>query len=282
MIHKLDVPLGNIHFLAAHSSPRFNAETNEIFWHKNDLHNEIIRTFSGKPAADLDERIHNAAMKAKAIIKEFIKRKSIDLIIAHNTSHAYNFTTAVALGYLIKELRSRHIVWPKILVWWHDSYFERAAFSNPNEVVDKYLQYLPGTNIDGIACINSAQVEIARHYYHKYGHNHYDKFFEKRVTIVPNTGKIDWKWKNCDWENGEIVSPPHDNYNSSFFKDVGLLKQIKKMGFTLEQTDVLLQHTRIVPRKKIELAIDFAFKLQEKYLAEQKKKCTVLLVSGHS
>ena len=36
MVKDLEIQLGNIYFLAAHSSPRFNAETNEIFWHKNE------------------------------------------------------------------------------------------------------------------------------------------------------------------------------------------------------------------------------------------------------
>jgi hypothetical protein len=47
----------------------------------------------------------------------------------------------------------------------------------------------------------------------------------------------------------------------------------------MEDTVLLLQHTRVVPRKKIETAIDFAFKLSDKF---ENKKCVALLISGHS
>jgi len=45
---------------------------------------------------------------------------------------------------------------------------------------------------------------------------------------------------------------------------------------------VLLQHTRIVPRKKIEVAIDLAFELEDRFLQEERRKCVALLISGHS
>ncbi len=282
MVNDLEVPLGQIHFLAAHSSPRFNAQTDDIFWHKNESHKTILHNFGGKAPFGLDELIHNKALYAKRVIKEFINENKIDLLIAHNTSHPYNFITAVGLGYYIEEIHNEGYIWPKVMVWWHDSFFERDRFSNPNHVIQKYLKYLPGTYLDGIAFINHRQVDLAKRLFKEYNAEKLDLFFKDRTAVVPNTSNIPWDWKSQSWDNDEIVKPPQDNYNDSFMVDVGLEDEIEKRGFEIEETAILLQHTRIVPRKKIEVAIDFAFRLEKKYRAQRIKKCVVLLVSGHS
>jgi hypothetical protein len=282
MVSDLNMELGNIFFLAAHSSPRFNAETDEIFWHKNEANKSIVRYFSQEAPEWLDGMIHENALRVKEIIGEFIRRHSIDLLIAHNTSHPYNFVTAVGLGYYFEEIRKKGLVWPKILVWWHDSYFEREQFSNPNPVIRKYLKYLPGTYVDGIVFINKAQVELARRLFRKYENPYEDSFFRDRAVLIPNTCSIDWKWKDADWMAADPVRPPLDNYNQSFLKDIGVTEIVESSGFTLDDAVFLLQHTRIVPRKKIEIAIDFSFELEKRFLKDNRKKCIILLVSGHS
>ncbi|MGD2033666.1 MAG: glycosyltransferase [Bacteroidales bacterium] len=282
MINDMGIELGSIFFLAAHTSPRFNAETNDIFWHKNDIHKTILKYFSEGPPEGFDELIHEKACYARDIIKQFVRKNSIDLIIAHNTSHPYNFITAVGLGYFIEELRDQGIIWPKVMVWWHDSYFERAQFSNPNKVIKKYLKYLPGVEIDGIAFINKTQPDLARKLFRSLHYTNIEKFFTNRTIVVPNTSSIDWNWEHRDWENGELVAPLLDNYNDTFLRDVGLTDEIEKRNFTIEDTLILLQHTRIVPRKKIETALDFAIRLEQRFLKDGMKKCIALLISGHS
>jgi hypothetical protein len=282
MVQDLGIALGNIFFLAAHSSPRFNAETNDIFWHKNEIHKHIVKHFCDEPSDDLDALIHEKAVEAKKIIASWVKKHNIDLLIAHNTSHPYNFITAVGLGYYIEELRDQGIIWPKVMAWWHDSYFERPQFSHPNKVIQKYLKYLPGTEIDGLAFINSTQPEIAKKLFLTLNYFRAGKFFEERAVVVPNTSSIDWDWKNQNWKSDKMVSPPIDNYNESFLNDIGLLGEIQKRNFTLNDTVLLLQHTRVVPRKKIETAIDFAFELEKKYAKNNIRKCIALIVSGHS
>jgi len=282
MVKDLGIELGNIFFLAAHASPRFNAETHEIFWHKNEIHKTIIRRFSKEPDDSLDRLIHDNAMLARDIIADFVQRNNIDIIIAHNTSHPYNFITAVALGYYLEELRRQNLIWPKVVVWWHDSYFERAQFANPNAVIRKYLKYLPGTLIDGIVFINSTQPDLARKVFRQNGISNMDTFFRDRTIIIPNTHDIGWNWKAFNW-NGSALNYPHqDPYNQSFLKDIGLTEMIGSGGYSLEDTVVLLQHTRIVPRKKIEVAIDLAFELEDRFLQEERRKCVALLISGHS
>jgi len=282
MVKDMGIGLGNIYYLAAHSSPRFNAQTDDVFWHKSSLHAEIISTFQSEPAPDLDERIHEQAQYAKRKIKDFVDNNSIDLLIAHNTSHPYNFITAVGLGYYAEELRSRGVIWPKFMVWWHDSYFERSIFSNPNDVMKKYLKYLPGTYVDGIAFINNSQPVVAKRYFESFGFSDTELFFAERTDVVPNTSDIPWEWERCDWDTGVLVAPEQDNYNDNFFRDCGLLDRLETRGLTLDDAVILLQHTRIVPRKRIDTALEFAYRLHGKMATEGVDKCVCLLVSGHS
>ena len=280
MVKYMNIPLGNIYYLAAHTSPRFNAETNDIFWHKSPLHKRIIEYFCEEPPCWLEGEIIENAMTAKKIIADFIEKHQIDLLIAHNTSHPYNFITAVGLGYYLEERRAAGYIWPKVLSWWHDSFFERPQFANPNTVIQKYLKYLPGLHNNGIVFINRDQVKIARRYFKTFKKVDLKGYFHKHTCVIPNTCDIPWNWKEQDWHSPERhICPPRDNYNYTFFDDIGLTKQIEKLGGSLDETVILLQHTRVVPRKKIETAIDFAFKLSKKF---KHKKCIALLISGHS
>lgn len=278
----MKINIGNFFFLAAHSSPRFNAHTDDVFWHKSDAHKEILTNFNNENTEGLDELIHKNALYAKNVIKKWVDENYIDLIIAHNTSHPYNFITAVGLGYYIEELREQGIIWPKLMVWWHDSYFERAIFSNPNPVIHKYLKYLPGTYVDSIAFINNKQVELGKKVFRQYNNIKLDKFFETRTTVIPNTADIPWEWEKAQVGKEQCIAPPQDNYNQSFIHDIGLEQQVKSRGFSIADTVFLLQHTRVVPRKKIELAIDLAFELEKKFKKSGKDKCIALIVSGHS
>jgi len=282
MVKDMGINLGNIFFLAAHTSPRFNAETDEILWHKNYIHKKIIQHFTTEPPVELDNEIHEHALYAKSVIKNFVDKNNIDLLIAHNTSHPYNFITAVGLGYYLEELHGNGIIWPNVLVWWHDSYFERDRFKNPNAVIEKYLKYLPGTEIDGVAFINNDQPELAKKYFERFNMKNLDRFFNERSIVVPNTSDIPWKWQEQPWEDEKTIHPPQDHYNDSIFHDIGLECELDKRGFTMDDTIFLLQHTRVVPRKKIEVAIDFAFELEKKYAADGHKKCIAIIVSGHS
>lgn len=282
MVNNMGISLGNIYFLAAHTSPRFNAETDDIFWHKNAIHKKIIQCFSSTPPPDLDKTIHERALYAKKVIKNWVDKNEIDLLIAHNTSHPYNFITAVGLGYYLDELRENNIIWPNVLVWWHDSYYEREIFNKANPVIEKYLKYLPGIHVDGIAFINRTQIELGKRWFRNYNGRKLESFFRERAVVVPNTSEITWDWVEQEWNSGELIHPEQDNYNDSFFDDVGLTAELKKRSMTMNDTVILLQHTRVVPRKRIEVAIDLAFELEKKYLGRGEKKCVTVLVSGHS
>ena len=54
---------------------------------------------------------------------------------------------------------------PKYMLWWHDSHFERRRFKTPNNVIRKFLRYIPGEFVNGIVFINTEQAQISRKYY---------------------------------------------------------------------------------------------------------------------
>lgn len=276
----MEIPLGNIFYLAAHVSQRFNTQTDDIFWHKNAIHRKIIQHYQENQfPVDLELEIEQSANYAKNIIADFVEKNNIDLIFAHNISHPYNFITAMGLNYYLEERRKDNYTWPKVIAWWHDSHFEREIFKNPNSTIKKYLKYLPGNLLDGVVFINDGQKEFFLQYLNEYGRVNKYLFLENRSTVIPNTSDIEWDWKNADWDSSYPVIPPQDNYNDSFFDDLRITNFLKGKNKDIDDAVFLLQHTRIVPRKKIELALELGFELCRKFAG---KKALVLLVSGHS
>lgn len=281
MVKKMDIPLGNLHFLAGHSPPRMNTVLDDVFWHRNDDNRYILEHYDGVAPEGLEDRIRSAASYAKEVISDFIKDNRLDLFIVHNSCHPSNFIFAVAAGMFFEEKRNAGLKTPKYLLWWHDSHFERKRFENPNPVIKSFLRYLPGPHVDGIVFINTVQPQIGKTYLEEMRIGSVDQYLRENTCVIPNTCDVPWKWSEKK-EQGELVTPPLDPYNKTFYKDIGLIEQIEAKGFKEEELVILLQHTRVVERKRIDIAIDFAIELEKKFRQQDKKRCIVLLVSGHS
>jgi glycosyltransferase involved in cell wall biosynthesis len=281
MVKKMDIPLGNIYFLAGHSPPRMNTVLDDVFWHRNEDNRYILEHYAKEAPEGFDKRIYEAAIYAKEIIAEFIEDNGLDVFIVHNSCHPSNFVFAVAVGMYFEERRAEGITLPRYLVWWHDSHFERKRFENANDVIKKYLKYIPGPDVDGIVFINSVQPEFGRKYLEGLGHDQIEQYFDRKTCVIPNTCDIPWNWKSMK-ERGTPLVPPADQYNKTFYKDIGLLDQLEERGFSEKDAVILLQHTRVVERKRIDVAIDFAIGIEKKYREDKAKKCIVLLISGHS
>ena len=284
MIQIMKIPLGNIHLLAAHSPPRFNTKTHDIFWHKNEQNKYILAHYSEDPPPEgFREYIQREALIAKGIISKWVDDHELDLFIVHNSCHPSNFVYAVAVGMYFEELAEEGRATPKFLLWWHDSHFERKRFQNPNPVIKEFLKYIPGKHVNGIVFINTEQEQLARKYYgEQLATPHPDTFFQRKTVFVPNTCDIPWDWQASDPRSDQPIAPPEDQYNRTFFKDIGLLQELEDRGRTLEEAVILLQHTRVVERKRIDHSIDFAIAMEEKFMEEGKDKVMILLVSGHS
>ncbi len=282
MLDHMKIPLDDLYFLAGHSPIRFHCDLDDIFWHKNDQNKYILKHYSNpSPPADLENFIWKEVLYAKQKIEDFINKNKIDLMIVHNSCHPSNFIYAVAIGIYFKELREAGKKTPKYILWWHDSHFERDRFALSNNIIIKFLDYMPGSHADGIVFINTEQVEIAKKYYTQSFKNFdVDSFFENNTIVLPNTCSIPWNWKE-NLSNNKIY-PNHKNFNQSFFCDIGIEEALKNKGYLLDDMALLLQHTRIVRRKRIDLAIDFAFQLGLKIKEKKQRKCVVLLVSGYS
>ena len=154
-------------------------------------------------------------------ISQFIQKKEITLIVSQNIwCVAANPAAAIALE------RVRQAFDLPALAHNHDFYWER---------------------IDGVALTNKYAVELADRYLHprdpKIKHAVINRLGQRQLhlrkgvssTVIPNVFDFDAP----DWEI--------DNYNRDFRERIGV-----------DQHDLLiLQATRIVPRKGIELAIEF-------------------------
>ncbi len=206
------------------------------------------------------------------------------MFIVHNACHPTNFIYAAAVGRYFEALHQRGQYLPRYLLWWHDSHFERERFLNPNPVIKKFLNYIPGPYAHGIVFINTAQEALARRVYRQQFNPARDvrRFFSRHTAVIPNTCDIPWTWKHRHTGPEECLAPPLDNFNKHFFEDIGLMDDLAKHDATLDDALLILQHTRVVARKRIDHAIDFAFHMHRRMLKSERKKITVLIISGHS
>lgn len=183
------------------------------------------KTFSNEE--EYKKTINNEVSKIKPIIKSFILDNKIDLVIVQNIwSVAMNIAVAIALEEVIEETQV------KVIAQHHDFFWERKKgvhYGCPlaKEIADKYL---PPTNPRYKHVVINQQ-----------GHDTLLKRKNIESTIVPNV----FDFIAPSWEK--------DSYNVNFKKNLGF-----------NDNDILiLQATRIVDRKAIELAIDLVCKLNE-------------------
>jgi len=286
MVRYMDVSQDNIYFLAALAPARLNKLEDDIFWHKNEANKYILKHYRTEPPEGFEDFIEAHVTYAEHIIAQFIEENYIDLFIVHNASHPTNFVYATAVGRYFEKLRQKRQYLPRYLLWWHDSHFERERFLHPNPVIKSFLNYIPGAYAHGIVFINTKQAALARQVYKSHFNDYQDvrRFFSQHTAVIPNTCDIPWSWKRqpSNGAGDPPLAPPMDNFNKNFFEDIGLLAELEALGVSLDETLLILQHTRVVARKRIDCAIDFAFLMHERMLKKGCKKATALIISGHS
>ena len=232
MVKQMNIPLGNIFYLAGHSPPRLNTTLDNIFWHRNEENRYILSNYSGTAPVGFNKKINEYANYAKNIIAKFIEENELDLFIIHNSCHPSNFIYAIAAGMYFEERRKEGITLPRYLLWWHDSHFERARFSKPNNVIAKFLKYIPGPDVDGIVFINTEQPQYGKKYLKSLGTKNIKQYFDRKTCLIPNTCDIHWDWEDHIQRKVELT-PPQDQYNNTFYKDIGLLDQLDENGFKI-------------------------------------------------
>ncbi len=181
-------------------------------------------SFQNKPVfkdeEEYKEKVYHQVEKCEKIIEKFVDENNIDLVIAQNVwSVAMNIAVAIALENVIER---QHL---KVLAQHHDFFWERKAGVHYGCDFAQYIskKYLPPVNPTYKHVVINQQ-----------GH---DTLFRRKnleSTIVPNV----FDFRAPLWEK--------DSFNKGFKKDIGLS----------DDDIIILQATRIVDRKAIELAID--------------------------
>ena len=178
--------------------------------------------------ADLMREVRGQADKIKPGMLKFIRDHSLDLIFPNNLlSVGYNLPGMLALNEAIRETGIKTVCHNHDF-WWEDS---GEVYPTCDEVVQFYERYAPpvAPNVSHIVINRIAQAELRER-----------KGVEARV--VPNVFDFDQPmWRK-------------DDYNSGMRESLGIHKN----------DIVLLQATRILDRKGVELAIDLIARMQEK------------------
>ena len=275
----LRVPKRNIFYLIGKSkvsSPRIT--TNEILWNHNKVNKLMLDNYHLGYGGEISEKIELAINKAKKVIGEFIKKNRIDILIAHNTSHPINFITSVALSRYYRDAILAGKKTPKYILWWHDSHLERKDFLSPAREVENYLlQGVPGHFVEYVIFINSLQFKDAKKYFKKLDERNPGFYKNVRLNhdVVFNTTEtfID-SFK--DLESGTF-----DNRVEEFMNDFKVKEFLKKKKVSLGNVLFCLQHTRMVPRKRIDFALKYIYELLKELKKKGYYRAIYFLVSGH-
>ncbi len=278
MCKRRKVPEANFRYLVGKSKhKKENITAREILWHKHPINNKILRLFEKGYTPKFKGKIEEAIEIAKCEIRDWIKREKVEVIIAHNTAHPVNFIMSVALSRYYRETILNGDETPKYILWWHDSHLERARFSNPSPGIKNYLlEGVPGPYPEYIVFINSTQYGIAERYFQiidKIRPGYFDDIFERYDVIYNTTNTFVKSYEEVEKKERAL----HEN-----FLDYFNMKEILSERIELNDIQFVLQHTRVVPRKRIDFALKYCFELNKGLKKEKSKKAVVLFISGHS
>jgi mannosylglucosylglycerate synthase len=269
----LGVSEENVFYLIGDSKVKSeNITESKILWDYTPI-NRLMqenyeRGYSEKELVKIEEEIN----LAKEEIRKWVEETKIDVLIAHNSAHPVNFVSSVALSRYYKESIEKGKKTPKYVLWWHDSHLEREFFLHPEKKVKEYLiEGVCGPYVEYILFINSIQFKTAKKYFRAIDEK-FPGFYErieKNHNFVYNTTDIFIK----DFK--EIFSERNNLLLQKFLNDFEINEDYSKTLF-------VLQHTRLVQRKKIDFALKYCYDL----LGELRKKTSYdkiyFFISGHS
>jgi len=280
----LDIPSENFAFACGkYEGDLYNQVwIDDSLWHKDDTVAYALTNYAtDPPPQDLERRIEARVADAEKILAQFFDESSVDLIIAHNTGHPVNLIYSLGLNRLYERRKKTGQRLPRYFMWWHDSHLERDRFLNPNPLMRRYLmEGVPGPHVDGIVFINRGQWAIARTYFKQLTDRDpgiVDRL-ERSHIVIPNTCDVPKGWP-ADPDQ-EYFAPKLDTYNTDFLEAMGIQDRLVAEGKSLKDCLLFLQHTRVVPRKRIDHAIDFCFAMGERFKRDGQNKKVFLLISG--
>ena len=276
MMEKMNIPKKNLHYLVGRSKEKGGHVTiKKEFWMKEPTNQLMVKRYQKGYGGDYSSEIEPALQHAQNIITDWIKKKNIEVIIAHNTCHPVNFIMSVALYRYYRDALKNNERTPKYILWWHDSHLERPHFKNPAPDVQQYLlDGVPGEFVEYILFINSLQFKDAEKYLLQLDEQR-PGFFDgmcQNHTVMYNTAD-----RFIDTYD-ELHSDKYAQRVEKFIEDFKVKELLEEHNVSLKETMFCLQHTRIVERKRIDFALEYCFELLQKL---KKTKALYFLVSGH-
>ncbi|RMD59091.1 hypothetical protein D6821_01905 [Candidatus Parcubacteria bacterium] len=277
MIRQLKIPASKIFYLCGRAgNGGANIFVHPQLWHQHWINRLMLKNYQRGYTDKQKFLIEKAIKRAQNIIAKFIQQTQIQVLIAHNTSHPVNFITSLALArYYQKDGFT-----PRYVLWWHDSHLERERFLHPSPQVQRYLLAgVPGPYPDFIVFINSLQWERSKSYfktlekrrpgfYRRLQHNH---------QVIYNTADLE-----INSVKSLITNPEIKRLVRQFLIGYRIKERLRERGLNIGNTLFCLQHTRIVPRKKIDFALQFCFALQQKFSSSSRFRGVLFFVSGYN
>lgn len=280
LTRNMNVPREHIFYLVGKAKHGVqNLTQRQILWDAHPTNKLTIKNYSKGFGGEKSERIESAIKYAKDEIARFMQDKQIDVLIAHNTSHPYNFITSVALSRYYRDAIEQEQKTPKYILWWHDSHAERDIYKNPTPDVAEYLiEGIPGPYVEYTIFINSLQLKTADNYLLQLDERspgHY-KAVQTNHDIIYNTTDTFINTYDDLEHNEKLI------HTQTFLEDFGVLELLKKHNIKLDETCFILQHTRVVQRKRIDFALQYAYALLAKLKEQKKAKALYFFISGYS
>ena len=275
----LKIPKKNIFYLIGKSKTKSSRITeNEILYDSNKVNRLMQDNYLVGYGGEDSEKIEIAINEAKKIIEDWVKKNKIDVLVAHNSSHPVNFVSSVALSRYYRDAIKKGEKTPKYILWWHDSHLERPHFLNPAKDVENYLlQGVPGPLVEYIIFINSTQFKYAKKYYKildKKNPGFYNNMRTNHDVIYNTTDTFINKFR-------DLTSDKFDQKVDQFITDFKIRDDLKKRNLQLSDVLFVLQHTRMVDRKRIDFALRYSYELLKKLKEKGYYKSIYFLISGH-
>ncbi|MGM5483508.1 MAG: hypothetical protein ACQER9_01170 [Nanobdellota archaeon] len=281
MVNDLEIPKKNIFYLVGKSKVKNPyVIRRDILWDGNSTNKVMLKRFSEGYGGQYNEKIEKSIEAAKDHIKNFVEKKKIDILIVHNASLPVNFISSIALSRYYRDSIKENKKTPKYILWWHDAHTERQEYKNPSSDVYEYLiEGVPGKYVEYILFINSTQFSSAEEYFLDLDKRQpgYYKAIDFNHDIVYNTTDtfID-SYEDLNSDNLE-------RRISHFLDDFKIPQHLENKGLSLKDAFFVLQHTRVVPRKRIDFALRYCFELYKKLCkGKNSYKAMYFFVSGHT
>lgn len=280
LIDNLGVPKENIKYLVGKSGIKGAHITEKpIIWHKHPLAKTMNTLYQKGFSEKQTAKFEKAIKQAKNVIGKWIEKESPNVIIAHNTCHPVNFITSLGLARYYDEKIKEGKKTPKYMLWWHDSFLERDRYQNPEQDVEQYLvEGMPGHNVEYIMFINSLQFKTAQQYFRKLEtkRDDFSHLIHQNHDVIYNT-------------TSTFIDTFEDLYNSKnaetvehFLEQFRVIEFLHEKQTTFDKTLFCLQHTRVVPRKRIDFALEYTFSLLYTLRKRKKYDSMYFLISGYS